>query len=107
VLGKQLILQITQADTFVPATNRKKICDFVNMSFAAADVSLEWSGSGTQESAVDTASGCKVVCVNPRYCRPAQVDLLIGDATKAKTKLGWAPTTNLKDLCKMMVAADL
>ncbi len=108
VLGMHLMLQAAQADTFVLATNRTKtIRDFVNMSFAAADITLEWSGSGEQESAVDSCSGLKVVSVNPRYYRPAEVDLLIGDASKARTQLGWAPKTNLEQLCKMMVAADL
>lgn len=108
VLGMHLMLQAAYADTFVLATNRKQtIRDFVNMSFAAADIHLEWSGSGEHESAIDSSSGQKVVSVNPRYYRPAEVDLLIGDASKAKTQLGWAPKTNLEDLCKMMVAADL
>jgi GDPmannose 4,6-dehydratase len=108
VLGMHLMLQAAQPDTFVLATNRTKtIRDFVNMSFAAADIHLEWSGSGEKELAVDSSSGQQVVSVNPRYYRPAEVDLLIGDASKARTQLGWAPKTNLEDLCKMMVAADL
>ncbi|MEZ5503746.1 MAG: GDP-mannose 4,6-dehydratase [Halioglobus sp.] len=108
VIGMHKMLQTPNPDTFVLATNRKKtIRDFVNMSFAAVDITLEWSGSGQQEYAVDTASGRKVVSVNPRYYRPAEVDLLIGDATKAKDQLGWAPTTSLEELCEMMVATDL
>ena len=108
VQGMHLMLQAEQADTFVLATNRKKsIRDFVNMSFEAADITLEWSGSGERESAVNTHTGQTIVSVNPRYFRPAEVDLLIGDASKAKTELGWTPKTDLEDLCKMMVAADL
>jgi GDPmannose 4,6-dehydratase len=108
VVGMHLMLQAATAETFVLATNRTKtIRDFVNMSFAAADINLEWSGNGEQESAVDSSSGQRVVSVNPRYYRPAEVDLLIGDASKASTQLGWAPKTNLEQLCKMMVAADL
>lgn len=108
VQGMHLMLQAKQADTFVLATNRKKsIRDFVNMSFEAVDITLEWSGTGEQESAVNIHNGRTVVCVNPRYFRPAEVDFLIGDASKAKTELGWSPKTNLEDLCKMMVAADL
>ncbi len=108
VLGMYRMLQAEQADTFVLATNRKQtIRDFVNMSFGAADIHLEWSGSGEQEFAVDSSNGRKVVCVNSRYYRPAEVDLLIGDASKAKTVLGWTPKTSLEDLCQMMVAADL
>jgi GDPmannose 4,6-dehydratase len=108
VLGMQLMLQAEQPDTFVLATSRKQsIRDFVNMSFAAADIQLEWSGTDDQETAVNTANGRKVVCVNPRYYRPAEVDLLIGDATKARTQLGWRPATSVEVLCKMMVEADL
>jgi GDPmannose 4,6-dehydratase len=108
VLGMYQMLQAAEADSFVLATNRKQtIRDFVNMSFAAADVQLEWSGSGDQEYAVDSSSGKKVVCVNPRYYRPTEVDLLIGDASKAKKILNWTPKTTLEDLCQMMVAADL
>lgn len=56
---------------------------------------------------MDSSNGRKVVCVNSRYYRPAEVDLLIGDASKAKTMLDWTPKTSLEDLCQMMVAADL
>jgi GDPmannose 4,6-dehydratase len=108
VEGMQLMLQAEQADTFVLATNRtQSIRDFVNMSFEAAEITLEWSGSGEQESAVNTRNGRKVVCVNPRYFRPAEVDYLIGDASKAKSELGWNPKVNLEELCQMMVLADL
>lgn len=108
VLGMHLMLQAAQPDTFVLGTSRKQtIRDFVNMSFAAVDVQLEWSGSGELESARDKTSGRKLVSVNPRYFRPAEVDLLIGDASKAKAQLGWEPQTSLETLCEMMVAADL
>lgn len=108
VLGMQLMLQAEQPDTFVLATSRKQsIRDFVDMSFAAADIQLEWSGSDHQEAAVNTANGRKLVCVNHRYYRPAEVDLLIGAAAKARMQLGYTPTTNLEELCKMMVEADL
>ena len=108
VQGMYLMLQAGQPDNFVLATGRKQtIRDFVTMSFAAADIQLEWSGKGEREAATDTATGRKVVAVNPRYYRPAEVDLLIGDASKAKAQLGWEPKTNLEELCEMMVAADL
>lgn len=108
VLGMYLMLQAEQPDTFVLATGRKQtIRDFVNMSFAAADIQLAWSGEGELEYATNTANGRKVVTVNPRYHRPAEVDLLIGDASKAKAQLGWEPKTRLEELCEMMVATDL
>jgi len=108
VLGMYQMLQAPNAGTFVLATGRKQtIRDFVNMSFAAADIRLEWSGSGEQERAVDTSSSREVVRVNPRYFRPAEVDMLIGDARKAKAELNWAPGTSLEELCDMMVKADL
>jgi GDPmannose 4,6-dehydratase len=108
VQGMYLMLQADQADTFVLATNRTlAVRDFVNLSFQAVDVELEWTGSGEGEIAVDASSGKTVVKVNPRYYRPAEVDLLIGDADKAHKVLGWAPETTLETLCSMMVSADL
>ena len=108
VLGMHQMLQADEPDTFVLATNRtQSIRDFVNMSFSAADILLEWSGSGDHEAAVNTANGQTVVVVNPQFYRPAEVDLLIGDATKARQQLGWQPTTSLETLCEMMVSADL
>lgn len=108
VVGMHLMLQAEQADTFVLATNRKQtIREFVNMSFHAAQIELEWHGSGEQETAVNTATGATVVSVNPRFYRPAEVDLLIGDATKATQELGWQASTTLEELCTMMVTADL
>lgn len=108
VIGMHAMLQAEQPDTFVLATGRtQSIRDFVNMSFAAVDINIEWSGSGTEEFATDSASGHKVVTVNPRFYRPAEVDILIGDASKAKRILNWSPQVELEELCQMMVEADL
>ena len=108
VEGMHSMLQAEISDTFILSTNRtQSIRDFVNMSFTAADIELEWSGQGDKEFAVDKASGKKLVSVNPRYYRPAEVDLLIGDASKAKEQLGWTASTHLEELCEMMVKADL
>jgi len=108
VHGMHQMLQAPQADTFVLATGRKQtIRDFVNMSFAAADIRLQWSGSGEREYAVDASSGREAVRVNPRFFRPAEVDMLVGDAGKAESELGWTPGTSLEELCEMMVKADL
>jgi GDPmannose 4,6-dehydratase len=81
--------------------------DFVSMAFRAAGITLEWSGSGEIESGHCTRSGRQLVRVSPRFYRPAEVDLLIGDAAKARTELGWEPRTTLEALCQMMVEADL
>lgn len=108
VEGMWRMLQADEPDTYVLATNRTEtVRDFVGMTFAAAGITVEFSGSEEQEVATDTATGKIVMKVNPRFYRPAEVDLLIGDPAKAKAKLGWAPTTSLEDLCKMMVEADL
>jgi len=108
VEGMWRMLQADEPDTYVLATNRTEtVRDFVDMAFRAAGITVEFSGSAEQEVAVDTATGKVVMRVNPRFYRPAEVDLLIGDPAKAKAKLGWSPTTRLEELCKMMVEADL
>jgi GDPmannose 4,6-dehydratase len=108
VEGMVLMLQAPEPETFVLATHRTEtVRDFATMAFLAAGMSIEWRGQGLQETAVDTASGRTVVRVNRRFYRPAEVDLLIGDASKAKEKLGWTPKTTLEQLCRMMVEADL
>ena len=68
---------------------------------------MDFRGSAEDETAVDVATGKTVVRVNPKFYRPAEVDLLIGNPTKAKNVLGWAPQTTLEQLCQMMVEADL
>lgn len=103
-----MMLQADEPDTYVLATNRTvTVRDFVTMAFRSADYRLEWRGSGEKEEAVDAATGKVLVRVNPRYHRPAEVDLLIGDPAKAREKLGWSPKTTLEQLCQMMVKADL
>jgi GDPmannose 4,6-dehydratase len=102
------MLQADEPDTFVVATNRTEtVRDFVRMAFKAADIDIDFSGSGESETAVDTATGNTVVRVDPRFYRPAEVDLLIGDPSKAKAKLGWEAKTTLEKLCGLMVEADL
>jgi GDPmannose 4,6-dehydratase len=108
VEGMYLMLQADTADTFVLSTNRtQSVREFVNMSFQAVGIELEWSGTAEQEVALDSGSGKTVVSVNPRFYRPAEVDLLIGDSSKAREVLGWQASTQLEELCKMMVSADL
>ncbi|NTX29461.1 GDP-mannose 4,6-dehydratase [Burkholderia pyrrocinia] len=108
VEGMWRMLQADEPDTFVLATNRTEtVRDFVRMAFKATGVDLEFKGSDANEIAVDVATGKTVVRVNPKFHRPAEVDLLIGNPEKAKQKLGWEPTTTLEQLCAMMVEADL
>jgi GDPmannose 4,6-dehydratase len=108
VEGMWRMLQADEPDTFVLATNRTEtVRDFVTMAFKAAGFQIEWSGHAEQETGIDAASGKTLVRVNPKFYRPAEVDLLIGSAAKAKAKLGWEPKTTLEQLCEMMVQADL
>lgn len=108
VEGMWRMLQVDEADTYVLATNRTEtVRDFVSMAFKAIGIELLFKGHGLDEVGIDTVSGKTLVKVNPIYHRPAEVDLLIGDPEKAKTKLGWAPETTLEQLCQMMVEADL
>ena len=106
--GMYRMLQADTPDTYVLATNRTEtVRDFVTMAFAAADYEIQWSGSAEAEIGRDARSGKTLVRVNPKFYRPAEVELLIGDASKARDKLGWQPTMTLEQLCKMMVEADL
>jgi len=108
VEGMWRMLQADEPDTFVLATNRTEtVRDFVQMSFKAAGIDVEFSGSEEAETAVDRASGKTVMRIDPKFYRPAEVDLLIGDPAKAKAVLGWEPTTRLEELCRMMVEADI
>lgn len=112
-----LILQAEEAEDWVIATGTTtKVRDFVRMSFAEVGIELEFKGKGVEEIAYVKAcndprfqleKGKEVLSVDPKYFRPTEVDLLIGDATKARTKLGWTIEYNLKDLVKDMVSSDL
>ncbi len=108
VEGMWRMLQVDEPDTYVLATNRTEtVRDFVTMAFKAAEISLLWQGEAEAEQAINTANGKVVVRVNPKFYRPAEVDLLIGNPLKAKEKLGWEPKTTLEELCQMMVEADI
>ncbi|WP_216936035.1 GDP-mannose 4,6-dehydratase [Acinetobacter sp. BY484] len=108
VEGMWRMLQADEPDTFVLATNRTEtVRDFVTMAFKAAGITVEYQGTDVNEVAIDIATGKTVMKINPKFYRPAEVELLIGDSTYAQNKLGWMPKTNLEDLCKMMVKADL
>jgi GDPmannose 4,6-dehydratase len=108
VEGMWRMLQADEADTYVLATNRTEtVRDFVSMAFKAIGATLAFSGSGEDEIGIDTASGKTLVRINPKFYRPAEVELLIGTPAKAKECLGWEPSTTLEELCAMMVKADL
>ncbi|MCL5796632.1 MAG: GDP-mannose 4,6-dehydratase [Gammaproteobacteria bacterium] len=108
VEGMWRMLQAEVPDTYVLATNRTEtVRDFVSMAFKSVDVQLEWQGRADSERAIDTKTGKTLVAVNPKYYRPAEVDLLIGNPEKATRALGWKPTTSLEQLCSMMVDADM
>lgn len=108
VEGMWLMLQAKEPDSFVLATNRTEtVREFVDMAFKAAGYELRFEGEELSEVGVDIKSGKTMVRVNPKFYRPAEVDLLIGNAARAKEKLGWEPKTTLEQLCAMMVEADL
>lgn len=108
VQGMWKMLQADVADDYVLATGRTEtVRDFVDLAFRAAGITLAWRGSGVDEEGFDVQSGQTRVRINPRFYRPAEVELLVGSATKAREKLGWQAETDLETLCRLMVEADL
>ena len=107
VEGMHAMLQAPTPDTFVLATGvTTTVRDFVKLSFEALDIGIKFEGEGINEVGLND-KGDVIVKINPAFFRPAEVDLLIGDASKAKQKLGWNAKTDLKGLCDMMIKADL
>ena len=108
VEGMWRILQHNEADDFVLATGETHaVREFVELAFAEVGVKIDWKGSGIDEEGIDAKSGKTVVKVDPRYFRPTEVDLLLGDPSKAKKMLGWQATTKFEKLVAEMVQADL
>jgi GDPmannose 4,6-dehydratase len=108
VEGMWLMLQHKIPETYVLATNRSvTIRDFVRISFKYADINIEFNGEHENEIGVDVASGKTLIKVNPKFFRPSEVDLLIGNPAKAEIELGWKIKTTLEDLSKIMVESDL
>ena len=105
--GMWRILQQGTPEDFVLATGiTHTVREFADLTFRLLDMPLEWKGAGPEEQGIDAKTGRVLVEVDPRYYRPTEVELLIGDATKARTKLGWAPATAFEDLVAMMAKAD-
>ncbi|MBW8242649.1 GDP-mannose 4,6-dehydratase [Muricauda oceani] len=108
VEGMYRILQAENPDVFVLATGRTEtVRDFVEMAFKAIGVDMEWQGKDENEIGLDKDTSKTLVKVNPKFYRPAEVELLIGDPTKAKNILGWEAKTSLEELCEMMVKSDI
>jgi GDPmannose 4,6-dehydratase len=108
VEGMWRMMQASQPDTYILATGRTEtVRDFVTMAFKAVDINLEWKGMKENEVGICDKTGKILVKVNPKFYRQAEVDLLIGNASKAHDKLGWVSKTTLEELCMMMVEADL
>lgn len=102
-----LMLQQPQPEDYVIATGRQvSVREFVSLAARALEMPLQWRGSGIEEHAVDP-KGRTRVCVDPRYFRPTEVETLLGDATKAREKLGWVPATSFETLVEEMVREDL
>jgi GDPmannose 4,6-dehydratase len=108
VRAQWLMLQQEEPEDFVIATGKQfSVRDFVVAAGSLLDMKIEWRGEGVGEIGVDTASGRTLVRVDPRYFRPAEVETLLGDATKARQKLGWSPEVGFAELVSEMVTEDL
>jgi len=108
VEGMWRMLQQDEPEDFVLATGvTTTIREFSERAFAEVGITLEWSGSGVDETGRDVKSGNIIVSIDPAYFRPTEVDLLIGDASKAREKLGWQPTCDLQQMIEEMIKADL
>ncbi|MET2830402.1 GDP-mannose 4,6-dehydratase [Mesorhizobium shangrilense] len=108
VEGMWRILQHDVPDDFVLATGEThSVREFVELAFAQTGRTIRWQGQGVDEVGVDADSGAALVRIDPRYFRPTEVDLLLGDASKAKARLGWTHTVGFRELVAEMVQADL
>jgi GDPmannose 4,6-dehydratase len=107
VEGMWRIVQHEVGDDFVLATGEKRsVREFVNLAFKEVGIEVAWEGSGVEEIGRDVKTGKALVAVDPRYFRPTEVDLLLGDAAKAKRLLGWAPETSFAQMVTEMVKSD-
>jgi GDPmannose 4,6-dehydratase len=108
VYAMWLMLQQNKPDDYVIATNETRtVREFVNISFKTAGIGIEWKGSGVDEKAFETTTGKEVVRVNPKFFRPAEVELLIGNPEKAEKELGWKRNISFSELVSRMVKSDI
>lgn len=103
-----MMLQQKKPDDYVVATGETHtVREFIEKAFAHLDIKIEWHGKHEKEIGVNSANGKEIIKIDPRYFRPTEVDVLIGDPTKAKKQLGWVPKVKFEELVKIMVQADL
>jgi GDPmannose 4,6-dehydratase len=103
-----LMLQQDQPADYVIATGlQHTVREFIELAAKAVGISIRWEGQGLDEKGIDADSGNELICIDPRYFRPTEVDTLLGDSTKARQQLGWAPKTTFSELVKEMVTMDL
>lgn len=108
VYGMYLMMQAEKPDDYVLATNEThSVREFVELSCKHLGIDLEWQGEGVNEKGIDKGTNKVIIEISPRYFRPAEVDLLIGDYSKAKTELGWEPKVKFEELVKIMIEADM
>ncbi|OPJ60892.1 GDP-mannose 4,6-dehydratase [Clostridium oryzae] len=108
VEGMWLMLQQDKPDDYVLATGETHtVREFAELAFREVGIDIKWYGKGVNEKGIDIKTGKVLVDISPRYFRPTEVDLLLGDAAKAKEKLGWKPKTSFKELVSMMIKSDL
>jgi GDPmannose 4,6-dehydratase len=103
-----LMLQQDKPDDYIMATGiTTSVREFITQAFGEAEIRLQWDGVGIHEKGIDTKTGNILVEIDPKYFRPAEVDILIGDPSKALSRLGWRPKVRLSELIKMMVSHDI
>jgi len=103
-----LMLQQETPEDFIIATGETHtVREFVELACAELGINLKWQGEGTNEVGIDQTTGKKIIAICPKFIRPAEVDILLGNSTKAKEKLGWTPKVTFKELVRIMVNEDL
>jgi GDPmannose 4,6-dehydratase len=102
-----LMLQQKEPEDYVIATGEThSVREFTELAFKELGINLVWEGKGSEEVGLDASTGKVLIAIDPRYYRPTEVDLLIGDPSKAREKLGWEPKVKLAELVKMMIKTD-
>lgn len=106
--GMWMMLQVEKPDDYVLATGKKvSVRYFVEMAFSEVGIKIEWKGKGVDEKGINKITGKTIIEIDPKYFRPTEVDLLVGDASKAKKDFGWEPKYTVEELVKEMVASDV